>query len=379
MATRLFQSALFGGTGGHGGPPLLKMNLRVVAAFAQKDIVDAIRNRYLLGALLTPVFVAVLLRILLPGISSLNFTVVVHDPSDSRLVSELREMPKLKLIKAASAEGVANELEKSKAVGGLVIPANFDADIAAGKQPELVVYVNNKQNDIEQAIFRQLMERQFLALVKDRLPARQTWIDVNQEAGAEAPALNLNQMLLPLLLLLTFAMAGALVVPLLLVEEKEKRTLDFLLTSPASLTEIIAGKALTGVVYSILIAGILMAVNYKLIGNWPLTLLTVLSGVLFVVAIGLLMGALFENTMQVNTWASGVLFVLLAPSFPSLRLPAMLERALHFIPTYYFVEGLRMALAGTASPRFWVNLAVVLASTVIAFAAAIWALRRQQI
>ncbi|MEN3326932.1 MAG: type transport system permease protein [Acidobacteriota bacterium] len=354
------------------------MNTRVVSAFAQKDIVDAIRNRYLLGALLTPVFVAILLRVLLPGISNLNFTVVVHDPGDSRLVSELRAVPHMKVITAASAEGMSNDLEKSKAVGGLAIPANFDADIAAGKQPELVVYVNNKQKDIEQAMFRQLVERQFLAIVKERLPARLSWIDVNKEAGAESPALNLNQMLLPMLLLLTFAMAGALVVPLLLVEEKEKRTLDFLLTSPASLSEIIAGKALTGVVYSVLFAGILLAVNYKLVGNWPLTLLTILFGILFVVAVGLFMGALFENTMQVNTWAGLVLFVLLAPSFPSLRLPATLEQALHFVPTYYFVEALRLALAGTPSTRFWVHMAVVLASTVVAFAAAIWALHRHQ-
>jgi len=41
------------------------MNSRVVAAFAQKDIVDAIRNRS--WALLTPVFVAVLIRVLLQG------------------------------------------------------------------------------------------------------------------------------------------------------------------------------------------------------------------------------------------------------------------------------------------------------------------------
>ena len=156
--------------------------------------------------------------------------------------------------------------------------------------------------------------------MKHPAPARLVWIDVAKEPSSQTGGgLNLNQMLLPLLLLLAFAMTGALVVPLLLVEEKEKRTLDFLLTSPASLTEIITGKALTGVVYSLLIAGMLLAINHKLVGNWPLTLLTVLLGLLFVVAIGLFMGSLFQNTMQVNTWASLVLFVLLAPSFPSLR------------------------------------------------------------
>src|ERR1051325_10691543 len=109
------------------------MNWRIIAAFAQKDIVDAVRNRYLLGALVTPLFVAILLRILLPGISNLNFTVVTHDPGNSRLVAELRAVPQIKLITAASADVVTNEIEKANAVGGLAIPGNFDADVAERK------------------------------------------------------------------------------------------------------------------------------------------------------------------------------------------------------------------------------------------------------
>ncbi len=354
------------------------MNLRIIAAFAQKDIVDAIRNRYLLTALLTPLFVAILFRILLPGLNNQGvMTIVVHDPGSSSWLAELSAIPQMKFVKAGSAEGVAKEVENLKAVGGLALPANFDADVAAGKQPEMVVYLNNKQGLLEQAAFRQLLDRQVLTLVKP-FPARLNWIDVNKDEGAQTSGLSLTQMLLPLLILLGFAMTGALVVPLLLVEEKEKRTLDFLLTSPASLTDIIAGKALTGVIYSILIAGVLLAINYKMIGNWPLTSLTVVSGILFVVAVGLFMGSLFQNTMQVNTWASVVLMILLAPSFPSLRVAGVLEKALYLIPTHYFVEALRLSSAGTASPRIWVNVAILLASTMLAFFAAIWALRRQQ-
>lgn len=355
------------------------MNPGVVAAIARKDIVDAVRNRYLLVALLTPLFVAILFRLLTPGLNNLStMSIVVHDPGDSQLVSELRASPQIDLIKAGSADGVANEVENSKAIGGLVIPATFDADVAAGKQPELTVYVNNKENDIKQHAFRQLLEQKVLGLVKP-IPARLNWIDVGKEAGAEPKAgFNLNQMLFPLLLLITFGMSGALVVPLLLVEEKEKRTLDFLLTSPATLTEIVTGKAITGVVYSLLIAGVLLALNHKLIGNWPLTLLTLFSGLLFVVAIGLLMGSLFQNTMQVNTWASLVLIVLMAPSFPMPGLSATLETASRLIPTYYFVEALKLSLAGTVSAQLGKHLVVVLGCTLLALLAAIWGLRRQQ-
>jgi ABC-2 type transport system permease protein len=356
------------------------MNTRIVAAIARKDLVDAIRNRYLLIALLTPLLLAILFRVLLPGINSMNnLTIVVQDPGKSSLVAQLRATPQIKLVEASSADAVATEVEKSNAVGGLVVPPNFDANVSAGKQPGLTIYVNNKRNIIERATFRRLLEQHVLSLVEHPVPAHLVWIDLAKDPSAQAgDGLNLNKMMLPLLLLLAFGMTGALVVPLLLVEEKEKRTLDFLLTSPASLTEIIAGKALTGVVYSVLIAGVLLALNHKMIGNWPLTVLTILLGLLFVVAIGLFMGSLFQNTMQVNTWASLVLLLLLAPSFPAPGLPAALETAMRFVPTYYFIDALKLSLAGTASPRLWGDLVVVLACTLLAFSAATWALRRGQ-
>ena len=356
------------------------MSWRVIAAIAQKDLIDAIRNRYLLVALLTPLSVALLLRIMLPGVNTLNnLTIVVHDPDRSTLVSQLRAVPQLKLVDATSADTARDEVEKIKAAGALVVPPSFDADVAAGKQPKLTVYVNNRKNTIQQASFRVLVERQVDALNQRPPPAEINWINVREETSAPTErGINLSQMLLPLLLLLTFGMTGAFVVPLLLVEEKEKRTMDFLLTSPAKLTEVIAGKAVTGIVYSVLIAAILLVVNRELIRNWPLTILTIVMGLLLTVAIGLVMGSFFQTTMQVNTWASLALLVLIAPSFPFPGAPAVLDAAMHFIPTYYFAEALQLSLSGTSSPRLWGHLAVVLACIFASFFVMTWALRREQ-
>ncbi len=355
------------------------MNLAVIKAITRKDLVDAIRNRYLLTALITPLFVALLFRVLLPGVNSRSLmTVVVHDQSNSTLITELRKTPQLNFVDVDSADATATEVEKRKAIGGVVVPANFDSDVAQGKQPELTIYVNNKKSTFEQAAFRRILDQQVRSLVKHPEPARLQWIDIDKDTNEQSRGgLGLEQMLLPLLLIMTLGMTGAMVVPLLLVEEKEKRTLDFLLASPASLKEIVAGKALTGATYGVLIAGLLLVINRQLVGNWLLTSLTILLGLLFVVAIGLLMGSLLNNTMQVNTWASSVLLVLLAPSFPSLGLPGPIETAMRFIPTYYLTEALKLSLVG-ASSRIWGHLAVVLACTVVAFVAATLALRRQQ-
>src|SRR5688500_319227 len=172
-------------------------------------------------------------------------------------------------------------------------------------------------------------------------------------------------------------MTGAFVVPLLIVEEKEKRTLDFLLSSPASLKEIIAGKALTGVVYTLLIAGLLLGINRSFIRNWPMTLLTVVVGLLFVVGVGLVIGSLLKNTMQVNTWASLVLMFLLAPSFPSIGITKWFDTAMRIVPTYYLSEALKLSMAGNVTSRLWMHLAVLTGCTLVIFFAAVWALRRR--
>ena len=357
------------------------MNLGVIAAITRKDVIDAIRNRYLLTALMTPLFVAILFRVLLPGINKSDLLkVVVHDSGNSTLISEMRKVPQIGIVDAGSAEATESEVQKRNAIGGLVVPVNFDSDVAVGKQPELKIYVNNKKSVFEQMGFRRLLDQQVRALVKTPEPARFTWIDVDKEASKQSPGgLGLEQMLLPLLLIMTLGMIGAMVVPLLLVEEKEKRTLDFLLASPASLKEIIAGKALTGVGYTVLIAGLLLVVNRQLIGNWPLVVLTILLGLVFVVAVGVFMGSLLNNTMQVNTWAGTVLIVLMAPSFPSLGLPAALDTAMRFVPTYYLTEALKMSLAGNVTSTIWRHLGVLVACSLIAFVAAVWALRRRQL
>ena len=114
------------------------MNLGAIAAITRKDVIDAIRNRYLLTALITPLFVALLFRVLLPGGSSRNLlTVVVHDSGNSSLIAELRKAPQINVVAAGSADATASEVEKRKAIGGLIVPINFDSDVKQGSSRSL--------------------------------------------------------------------------------------------------------------------------------------------------------------------------------------------------------------------------------------------------
>ncbi|NOR82895.1 MAG: ABC transporter permease [Ardenticatenales bacterium] len=356
------------------------MNWRVILIVARKDIIDAVKNLYILFGLVLPIGMSLLLRLMFAGPDDPGtLTVVVYDPTGSRLVTELRALPQVHLLEVDSAQQLTAEVEKN-AVGGLALPVNLDAAVDAGEQAEITVYLNHRRGGGGIAAFQRLVEQQVWAMTGQAMPAHIVWADVTAPPGLQAEsAFRMDLFLLTMFLVMALAMTGAFVVPLLLVEEKEKHTLEFLLISPAGPAEVVAGKALTGLVYSLLIAGILIALNQGWVGDWPVTLLALLLGALFMVAVGLLMGSVCRTTMHVNTWSSIVMLVLMAPSWLiALQMPTALETALRLIPTHYLVKVLKLALTGDASlVQVWGDLALLLGSVVLAFAAVVWALRRE--
>jgi ABC-2 type transport system permease protein len=359
------------------------MNGRIILAIAQKDIRDAIKNRYLLMGLVLPVAMSLLFRLMFSGTSNLGtFPVAVYDPGGSRFASQLGALPQLNILPAGTVEQLQEQLKTAGgAIGGIAIPVNFDQDIAAGRQPELTVYLNTKKAAAQLSAFRQLIIQQVWGLNPAAVPAKINWSEVSAvEAKTAGSAFRVDLYLLILLLVMSLAMTGAFVVPLLLVEEKEKHTMEFLLVSPATAPEVVAGKALTGLVYSAMGAAAMLLLNHGWTGNWPATILAVVLGALFMVAVGLLMGSIFQTTMQVNTWSSIILLLLLLPTwFTVLQMPSAVYTIIRLIPTYYLADLLNRSLAGGALPSAGiVDLGVLLASLIVIFGLVIWSLRRQE-
>jgi len=92
------------------------MNLAAISAITRKDVVDAIRHRYLLTAMATPLFVALMFRVMLPGMNSRAIlTIVVEDAGHSQMVSDLRQAAQ---IEPASGSGVVADVERRKSSAG---------------------------------------------------------------------------------------------------------------------------------------------------------------------------------------------------------------------------------------------------------------------
>jgi ABC-2 type transport system permease protein len=360
------------------------VNWRAVLAIAHKDVVDAVKNLYILFALVMPIGVSLLLGLIFSDTEELGaLTIAVYDQGQSGLVQEFRDSPVVALVEVDSQEDLRAEVE-GEAVGGLVLPAGFDAAVTDGQRPQLTVYLNGQRGEVLREGFQRFVERRLWTLAGYELPVEIVSIDVSQPEGTQGQTeaiFPMGDYLLCLVLVMGLSMTGCFVVPLLLVEEREKHTLEALLMSPVGTAEVVAGKALTGLTYSFLMAGILIAMNRGWEGDWPYTILIVLLGALFAVAAGLLMGSVFRTTNQVNTWSSIIMLALMVPSwFVLIRPPAALELLLRLVPTHYMVQALELSLAGQASlARVWTDLAVLAGGTVALLAVVTWLLRREQV
>ena len=77
---------------------------------------------------------------------------------------------------------------------------------------------------------------------------------------------------------LMILMMGIFLVPSLLFEEKETKTMQALLVSPASIGQVVIGKALAGSFYILVTAVMIFAISWADVIHWDMVILFVIGG-----------------------------------------------------------------------------------------------------
>ena len=206
--------------------------------------------------------------------------------------------------------------------------------------------------------------------------ALQTESVLPQPAGPSATA-GYTGMSTASLLMISILIVGVSVLPATLTTEKEKKTITALLASPVTEMEVIAGKALFGLLLTVLVTLIVVVVGNTFTGNLPLALAFIVLGALAFNGIGLLI-AVYSNSYQTASILSSVIMV-----------PVMLITFLYsfidalkvvgaILPSTYLMNGLNDALVynkGLADE--WLNLLVFAGITVAIYVIIYVSLKRK--
>jgi len=315
-------------------------SLRIILALVTKDLFD-LKNKNVVTVLICVFFLVGFYR-LMPRLDDAGLTAIaVYDAGNSTLVAALQTDPTLEVHAYPSQEQLEVALAESNTPQlGLVIPADFD-QIAASGEAQVQGHVAHWVSRSAAARLQQTAET--------RLSER-TGAPVRIRMGDPIPA------------------------------QPDSQGISFLASAGMVVAIIMIAKALTGVCYCLLGAGVSFLIYFTLITQWWLALLTTCCAALFAVSFGLLLGTLVETRQQLALWVSVLGFPMFIPlllKWVSGLLSVRMVNVINWTPLPLAFDLYRVSFSNQGAWGLWVpRLAALLLWTMPLLALVTWRVRR---
>jgi ABC-2 type transport system permease protein len=345
---------------------------RIVLALASKDIVDAIKNK----TTLTMVIGLALVMLTIQGLPLLlkldsRPRVAIYDAARSGVADTLRQQGDVQVLEMRTAEAArATAVEARVPLLVVILPAGWETGSAALM---LDGYIAHSVRPATASHIITQVEEALTAVTRRAITIHTETIYPTLDNGGHTARVAFG-------LVLATTLITAILVPGLILEEKTSHTLEALRVSPATVNQILLGKAVAGSVYGLLAATVLLAFNVAMVSQWILMSVAVLALVLIGVSIGLLVGTLVENEGAVQMWIALLVLLLVFPLLivyiGSSRLPAWVQEVAAWFPSTAAFDLIRLASGNTWPPaQVWPRVAAVLIAVIFVFLLTAWRLR----
>ncbi len=349
--------------------------LRMAWIIGTKDILDALKNKNSLVNILVMLLMVAFfywLGVVRPFDQDVSVVVYAEAPSSFAFNrTSLGSGAVYTFQQASSFQDMETRLAFQDL--GLVLPASLDQTLASGGLVDLSGYIfwanRMKVAGLEakySQAFSEILDRP-VRIVIDRN------ILVPPAGSHGMPTTVASQMVY-------FIFFTALsLIPSLMLEEKQARTLEALLVSPASPGQVILGKSLAGFFYILIIGGLALGLYGAYIVNWALAAVALLGYALLATGLGLAVGSFIKSMKQLGLWMVLLILVLEIP--PLFYMEPNLKDGVRTILTWFPTSALASLFSfscstGVRAEPFLLNLAVAGMSVAIVFALVIWKVRR---
>ena len=353
----------------------LKDTLYNAWVIATKDILDALRHK----SSMTNIIMLVGMTVFFYWFGTLrpfdkDVSVVVYDEGNTSLTIESATLADGAVYSFRDASSLSEmERKMSHQNLGLVLPANLDQTLNSTDPLTLSGYtfwadrmkVPELETKYSQA-FTEILGHPVQVVIDRNIVTPQSGVNGMQATVAAQ--------------MVFFVFFPALfLIPHLMVEEKQTRTLDALLTSPASTRQVVLGKALAGFFYILIIGGLYFVLNWAYIVHWGLALAAFLGYAMLAVGLGLLVGSFIKSVKQLTLWILPLILIMEIPPlfYMEENLKAGIRSLLNWFPSSALASLFRFSCStGATSTQVLSNLAIAFVSIVAVFGLVIWKVQR---
>ena len=349
--------------------------LNIIWAIASKDIIDGLKIRVIIS-MIALLSVMLLMPKILPYIFEENQQVLpVYNLGDASSIAEIKDNPGLSIQELHSAEEMRSFLCGAIYPEiGLIIPADYEQSGASDDRAEFQGYVCwGKRHQVSG------LQTKLEVLLADSLGKP---VNIHLEGNLLYPPTDgvLYLSLATINTIVLILTMGIFSVPSLLVEEKETKTIQALLVSPASIAQVVVGKALAGLFYVLVSAIIIFFISWVDVLHWDMVVLFIIGSGIFSVAVGLILGSLIDRQQDMVGWMTAIILLLVGAILVKalgVELPRLVSSILSWIPSVALAEIYRSALAEVVSnTRVWTDFGMVLSISLLLYIVVIFILRR---
>jgi len=350
-----------------------KFNWRRLVALVRKESLQAMRDpSTILIAFVLPVVLLFLFAYAVSlDVREVRIGVVLESdaPSAQSLAAAFAGTRYLKVTPARDRREVADLVVSGKLRGFVVIPQDFDSRLASPiPQPLVQVITDGSQPNTANfvASYAQGVVQNWGAGRSGSAPPAAIQLEPRYWFNAE---LESRRSLVPGAIAIVMTIIGTMLTALVVAREWERGTMEAVLSTPASVIEILIGKLMPYFILGMIatLASTALAIfvfDVPLRGS--LFALLLLSAVFLIPALGqgLLISAVTKNQFLASQIAlfSGFLpsFLLSGFLFEIDAMPTWIQAITYLIPARYFVSSLQTVfLAGDVWAVFWPNLAAM--------------------
>jgi ABC-2 type transport system permease protein len=307
------------------------MNLHIAWQVLKKDLRLGPRSPILLWAIVFPVVGTFVIQIVFGSLFAPQPRLGIVDEAGSQVAVEMAAVEGIQTSLLETEDALVQQVEDNHLDAGLVLPAGFDAAVLAGEQPELQFFVGGESLASNRLILA-VTTLDAVRAVEGATPP----VDVVVVSTGE-PLLPMSSRMMPLLVLFALLIAGVFVPAFSIVQERESGTMTALLVSPARGVDVLAAKAVMGLVLAFLMTLVTLWLNDAL-GTQPAALLlSVLVGALMLAEIGLLFGGGARDSKTLFALMKSVNILLFAPVIFYI-FPDWPQWIAQVFPTYWIIN-----------------------------------------
>ncbi len=307
------------------------MRFNRIAVLVSKEFLYGSKNLIFIMAVVMPVLFSLVISLMVGTIFSGKPRLGIADQGSSQLTENMAALDYLVTSRYDSSETLRADVERGALDMGVVLPANFDANLKSNAQTSLDVQMWGESLLKHRTVLGVTLIRQVIAVAGREIPVNTETVLLGNEVNVPW-----GVRLFPFVVIITIMLGGMMVPATSLVEEKTKRTLRALIVTPASIGDIITAKGLTGVIIAIVMGLVILALN-NAFGSRPALLLMVLFiSAVFSAVIGMILGAVVKDINTLFTIIKSMGIFLYAPAIVYL-FPQIPQWVAKLFPTYYTI------------------------------------------